>query len=113
MLRSRGEVADATRSCPHCKAMVLARSSVCPGCGHHLRFNAPGTVEAQGYLAFQMEGSLRHVNDKEAAEYCIVLTVENAAGQTIARQVVNVGSLKPAEARTVRFAVEMFPAAKT
>ena len=112
MLRSRGDVADATRICPHCKATVLARSSVCPGCGHHLRFNASGPAEAQGYLAFQVEGSLRHLNEKEAAEYCIVLTVENAAGQRIARQVVNVGGLKPAEARTVRVAVEMFPASK-
>jgi hypothetical protein len=112
MLRARSEAADATRVCPHCKATVLTRSSVCPGCGHHLRFNASAAAEAKGYLAFQVEGALRHLNEKEAAEYCIVLTVENAAGQRIARQVVNVGGLKPAETRTVRVAVEMFPASK-
>ncbi len=113
MLRSRGEAADATRACPHCKAMVLARSSICPGCGHHLRFNAATTAEDQGYLAFQVEGSLRHQNERESAEYCIVLTVENDAGQRITRQVVNVGGLRPAEARTIRVAVEMFPALKS
>ena len=111
MLRVR-EATDATRTCPHCKATVLARSSVCPGCGHHLRFNAAGAAEAQGYVAFQVEGSLRHRNEREAAEYCVVLTVENASGQRITRQVVNVGGLKPAEARTVRVSVEMFPATK-
>lgn len=112
MLKSRNEVADGTRTCPHCKATVLARSSVCPGCGHHLRFNANPQAEAQGYLAFQVEGSLRHRSVGEAAEYSVVLTVENDAGQRIVRQVVNVGSLKPAEARTVRVAVEMFPLGK-
>lgn len=112
ILRSRGDTSDATRACPHCKVTVLARASVCPGCGHHLRFNATAAAEEQGYIAFQLEGSIRHLNEKEAAEYCIVLSVEDASGQRITRQVVNVGGLRPSEARIVRLAVEMFPASK-
>ena len=112
MLKSRSEVADATRTCPHCKATVLARSSVCPGCGHHLRFNATPQADTQGYLAFQVEGALRHRTNGEAAEYRVVLTVENDAGERIVRQVINVGTLTPSESRTVRVAVEMFPAGR-
>ena len=33
----------ATRICPHCKATVLVSANICPGCQHHLRFNAAVT----------------------------------------------------------------------
>ena len=112
MLGSRGTATEATRVCPHCKATVLARFSVCPGCGHHLKFNNQEPSESTGYQALQVEGTIKHRNANEGSEYCVVLTIENDRGQRVVRQVVNVGTLQPAESRSVRVAIEMFPAAK-
>jgi hypothetical protein len=111
MSAARSETLGATRVCPHCKATVLASSAICPACQHHLRFNAvdakPGIA---GYPALRVEGTFRHPILSEAAEYCVVISVNNERGEKIARQIIDVGALQPAEARTVSLSVEILPA---
>ena len=108
---ARSDSLGATRICPHCKATVLASSAICPACQHHLRFNAvdakPGVA---GYPALRVEGTFKHPIPYEAAEYCVVITVNNAQGEKITRQIVNVGALQAGEARTVSLSVEVLPA---
>ena len=105
----------ATRVCPHCKATVLQSASICPGCQHHLRFNAtqPGAataVAASGYAALQVEGTVRHKQLEEPCEFCVVLAIANERGEQISRQVVGVGVLQPAEARRFSVSVNLVPA---
>ncbi|HLW22749.1 MAG TPA: hypothetical protein VKT22_00145 [Steroidobacteraceae bacterium] len=104
----------ATRVCPHCKATVLQSASVCPGCQHHLRFNAGNAAEPQsrGIPAMRIEGSIAHANRAEACEYCVVISVSNERGERITRQVVGVGALQPGERHHVSFSVEVIPAAR-
>lgn len=101
----------ATRVCPHCKATVLASSAICPGCQHHLRFNAVGAAPGPaGYSALQFEGAFRHPVAEEPCEYCVVLAVTNERGEKITRQVISVGALQPSEARSISLSVELTPA---
>jgi hypothetical protein len=101
----------ATRVCPHCKATVLASASVCPGCQHHLRFNAAGNEpESRGLSAMRVEGSIAHADRTEACEYCVVVSIANERGEKITRQVVGVGALQPGERHRVSFSVEVIPA---
>jgi hypothetical protein len=90
----------------------LQSATVCPGCQHHLRFNAGGAVEpaARGTSAMRLEGSIAHANRAEACEYCIVVAVTNERGERITRQVVGVGALQPGERHNVSFSVEVIPA---
>jgi hypothetical protein len=100
-----------TRSCPHCKATVLASASICPACQHHLRFNAVAAAAApSGYAALQVEGTVRHKQLDEPCEFCVVLAVANERGEQITRQVVAVGVLQPAEARRFSVSVNLVPA---
>jgi hypothetical protein len=101
----------ATRICPHCKAIVLLSAAICPGCHHHLRFNAIA-AESQavvGYAALRMEGTIEHRSAEEACEYCVVVAISNDQGEKIARQVVGVGSLKPGERHHYSFSIELLP----
>jgi hypothetical protein len=101
----------ATRICPHCKATVLQSASICPGCHHHLRFNA-GNAEpqTQGVSALRIEGTIHHPGRSEQCEYCVVISITNEQGEKIARQVVGVGALQPNERHKYSFSVEMIPA---
>jgi len=101
----------ATRVCPHCKATVLENSAVCPGCRHHLRFNAGATqtVTEEGYCALDVDGTIRHKVATEPCEYCVVLDVRNERGEQIVRQVVGVGVLQAGEARRLHVSVDMLP----
>jgi hypothetical protein len=111
MSAARPSNLGATRTCPHCKSTVLVSASICPGCQHHLRFNAAEPARAAaGYRALQVEASVRHADAEQASEYCVVVSVTDARGQPIARHVVNVGALAPAEKRTFEFSVELIPA---
>src|SRR5580698_5507022 len=66
----------ATRTCPHCKATVLASASICPGCQHHLRFNASDARPAAvGVPALQIEVTVRVPTGAETCEYCVVLSI--------------------------------------
>ena len=99
-----------TRTCPHCKAVILESLSICPGCLHHLRFDqeaAKRQVAAKD--ALRVEAVIRHPALEEAWEYFVVIAVRNDKGEEISRSVVNVGALQPAEKRTFSLAVEVMP----
>jgi hypothetical protein len=101
----------ATRTCPHCKATVLQSASICPGCQHHLRFNA-GNVEpeSKGIPAMRIEGTIHHPVRNEQCEYCVVVSITNERGEKVARQVVGVGALQPGERHKYTFSVDLIPA---
>ncbi len=100
----------ATRVCPHCKATVLQSASICPGCQHHLKFNA-GSAEpdAQGIPAMRIEGTIHHAVRDEQCEYCVVVSITNERGEKVARQVVGVGALQPGERHKYSFSVDLIP----
>jgi hypothetical protein len=99
-----------TRTCPHCKATILESSVVCPQCRHHLRFGvaaAPAAAAAEGFTALRVEGVLEHPAKGGDWEYSVVLTIRNERGEELARQVVGVGALRPAESRNFSLSVEV------
>jgi hypothetical protein len=87
----------------------LETAAVCPGCRHHLRFNATDVSAAEAYCAFNIEGTIAHKQTSEHCEYCIVLDIRNERGEQVMRQVVGVGALHPGELRRLNLAVEMLP----
>jgi hypothetical protein len=100
----------ATRVCPHCKAKVLESASVCPGCQHHLRFNAVAAEpNTDAYSAMRVEGVIQHKGLTEQCEYCVVVSIANERGEKVARQVVGVGALQPGERHTYTFSVDLIP----
>lgn len=92
-----------TRTCPHCKATILASALVCPGCRGHLRFDKAGAVATKP--AWHIEGTLE-AERNAALEYSIVVSVRNERNEEVGRHVVNVGSLQGAERRTFTLAIE-------
>jgi len=97
-----------TRTCPHCKAVILDSASVCPGCQHHLRFGSDaGKVEARN--ALQVDGVIRHPAGEDPWEYTVVVYVRNERDEEVARHVINVGALSHTEARTVSLMVDVMP----
>jgi hypothetical protein len=98
-----------TRSCPHCKAVILESASVCPGCQHHLRFGGDSGPKVEVRTALQVEGKIRHPPHEEPWEYCVVVVVRNERNEEVARHVINVGALANAEERIVSLAVEVMP----
>jgi hypothetical protein len=99
-----------TRTCPHCKAVILESLSICPGCLHHLRFDQEAAKrQVAASSALRVEGVIRHPPLEEAWEYFVVIAVRNDKGEEVTRQVVNVGSLQPAEKRTFSLSVEVLP----
>jgi hypothetical protein len=109
MSTTRQGIPGTTRICPHCRAAILESASVCPACRHHLRFDpgmAPRAVPS--FSALRVEGTIRHPAVGEPWEYSVMLSIRNDRGEEIARQVVGVGALHPAERRTFTLAVEVF-----
>ena len=98
-----------TRSCPHCKAVILESASVCPGCQHHLRFGGDAGPKVETRTALQVEGKIRHPPQEDPWEYTVVVFVRNERNEEIARHVINVGALSSAEERVVSLAVEVMP----
>jgi len=98
-----------TRSCPHCKAVILESASVCPGCQHHLRFGSDAGERAAARTALDIEGRIKHPPAEDPWEYSIVVFVRNERGEEVARHVINVGALANAEERTVSLQVEVMP----
>ena len=99
-----------TRTCPHCKAVILESAAICPQCRHHLKFGAAAVRSAEespGFSALKVEGMLRHSERGADWEYSVVLTIRTERGEEISRQVVGVGALRPAEARSFTLAVEV------
>lgn len=101
--RSPGQ-SQLTRTCPHCKATILASALVCPGCRGHLRFDKDGPVATKP--AWQIEGTLEAERLDAALEYSIVVSVRNERNEEVGRHVVNVGSLQGSERRTFTLAIE-------
>jgi hypothetical protein len=100
---------DRTRTCPHCKATILASAAICPQCKHHLRFGAavPAKQERSGFSALKVEGSVQHPPEGAVWEYSLVLTIRNESGEEISRKVVGVGALQYNESRTFTMSVEV------
>jgi hypothetical protein len=98
-----------TRTCPHCKAVILESSSVCPGCQHHLRFGSDAAQKVETRNALHIEGRIKHPRDEEPWEYSVVVYVRNERGEEVARHVINVGALANAEERVVSLAVDVMP----
>jgi hypothetical protein len=107
----RRAAAGATRTCPHCRTVILQSAAVCPACKKHLRFDSsPAAVAAATptFSPLRLEGSVRHPDAGEAWEYSIVISVKNDRGDEVTRQVVGVGALQPGEGRTFTFSVDVF-----
>lgn len=112
MSSARPGTAGATRTCPHCKTVILETAAVCPACKHHLRFDDSVTVgkrEALRQVPLKVEGTVRHPHDADAYEYTAVVVIRDERGQEVDRHVVGVGALRAGEQRTFSLAVEMFP----
>ncbi|HKH91947.1 MAG TPA: hypothetical protein VKA54_09090 [Gemmatimonadaceae bacterium] len=99
--------AGTTRTCPHCRAVILASATVCPSCRKHLRF-VPGAEAQPTFSPLRVDGSIRHPNAGEAWEYSVVISIKNDKGEEVGRQVVGVGALQPGEGRTFSFSVDVF-----
>jgi len=103
--------AGATRTCPHCRTVILQSASVCPACRKHIRFDSSASAAATSQSSFsplRVEGSIRHPDAGEAWEYSVLVSIKNERGDEVARQVVGVGALQPGEARSFTFSVEVF-----
>lgn len=89
--------------------MILESASVCPACRHYLRFDPQASRRAlPSFYPLRVEGTIRHPPDGGPWEYSVLLTIHDERGEEIARQVVGVGGLEPAEERRFMLAVEMF-----
>lgn len=90
---------------------MLASASICPGCRHHLRFNAATpTEQPETRQAVRIEGTIGHDVAGESCEYCVVVSIANQHGEKISRQVIGVGALAPGERHSYSFSVEVVPA---
>jgi len=110
-MNGRAGLAGKTRICPHCKSTILESASVCPGCNHHLRFDANSNVESRvqpTFSALRVEGAFRNPEGVEAWEYSVVVSIRNDRGEEVARKVVGVGALDSRESRTVTLSVDVF-----
>jgi len=106
---TRQSAAGATRTCPHCRAVILASASTCPVCRKHLRFDPGAAARAAPTLSpLKVEGAIRHPDVGQAWEYSVMVSIRNDRGEEVTRQVVGVGALQPGEQRTFTFAVEVY-----
>jgi len=107
---SRPSPTGKTRTCPHCKAVILESLSICPGCMHHLRFDSEAAKrQVAATSALKVEGIIRHPPVEEVWEYYLTISIRNDRGEEVERQVVNVGALQGAEKRTFTLSVEVLP----
>lgn len=105
----REGVPGATRSCPHCRSTILESAVRCPQCQHHLRFDSGAAARAlRTFSPLHVEGILRPPTSGESWEYSILLTVRNARGEEVGRQIMGVGALPPGEERTFDVTVEVY-----
>ncbi len=89
--------------------MVLQSANVCPGCHHHLKFNAGAEPDAKNLSAMRIEGTIHHPVPNEPCEYCVVISITNERGEKITRQVVGVGALQAGERHKYTFSVDLIP----
>lgn len=110
MSSSRVATPGKTRVCPHCKATILESASICPGCQHHLRFDAAiGDRRAQpAFSALRVEGELRNRENADTWEYSVVVSIRNERGEVLERRIIGVGAMTASESRTVTLSVDVF-----
>lgn len=107
---SRPISAGKTRVCPHCKATILESLSICPGCLHHIRFDADAMRRHGAAISpLRVEATVSHPVAEDTWEYYVVLAVRNDRGDEVSRHVMNVGALHPGEKRAFQLSVEMLP----
>jgi hypothetical protein len=107
---SRPSPTGKTRTCPHCKAVILESLSICPGCMHHLRFDSEAARrQVAATSALKVEAMIRHPPVEDTWEYYVTISIRNDRGEEVDRQVVNVGALQGAEKRTFTLSVEVLP----
>ena len=106
-IASRKPPAGTTRTCPHCRAVILASAAVCPSCRKHLRFT-PGAEAQPTFSPLRVDGAIRHPNVGEAWEYSVTISIKNDKGEEVGRQVVGVGALQPGDGRSFTFSVDVF-----
>jgi hypothetical protein len=96
-----------TRVCPHCKSVILDSANICPACHHHLRFGQKGEKGGvQRESAFQVEGTIRP-SSEASSEYSVVISIRDAQGEEVKRQVIDVGAMEPDDLRTFNLSVEV------
>ena len=101
--------AGSTRTCPHCRAVILQSTSVCPSCRKHVRFaGGGGDAIVPTFSPFLVEGSIRHPNRGQSWEYAVIISITNDRGEEVTRQVVGVGAIPPGEQRKFSLSVEVF-----
>ena len=112
MITAPASSAGESRSCPHCKSIILKSATSCPLCRHNLRFQAigAGPVARPANCALLVEGALNNRGDDEALEYFILMEVRDDSGKLISRQSVGVGAIRRAEKRIFSLRVELTPA---
>jgi len=98
----------ATRTCPHCRAVILQSAAVCPSCRKHLRFVPGESVAAPTFVPLRVEGTIHHPAHGEAWEYAVVVAITNERGDEVTRQIVGVGAIPSGETRRFTLAVEVF-----
>jgi hypothetical protein len=109
MSTTRQGAPGATRTCPHCRAIILESASVCPSCQHHLRFDPGAAARAlPTFVPLRVEGTIRHPAAEEPWEYSVMVSIKNDRGEEVTRQVIGVGALQATEQRTFTLAVEVF-----
>ena len=111
----RRAAAGATRTCPHCRTVILQSAARLSGMQETsaIRPVAATTViggepAAPSFSPLRIEGSIRHPDAGEAWEYSVVVSIKNERGDEVARQVVGVGALQPGEARTFSVSVDVY-----
>jgi hypothetical protein len=111
MSNGRNVAPGTTRTCPHCRAVILDSASMCPSCKRYLRFD-PGAASraAPSFSPLKVEGTIRHPADGDPWEYSVVLTIRNERGEEIARHVVGVGAMHPGDERAFTLTVDVYTA---
>jgi len=109
MTTVRRTPAGATRTCPHCRAVILQSTSVCPSCRKHLRFQ-PGASGASSptFSPLRVEGAIRNPDRADAWGDAIVVSITNDRGGEGSRQGVGGGAIPPPEPRKFTCSVEVF-----
>ena len=97
-----------TRTCPHCRAVILQSSATCPSCKKHLKVAGDDTLAPNRRFPAPRGRRDPPPSGGEAWEYSAVVTITNDKGEEIGRHIVGVGALQPGEGRTFSFAVEVF-----
>ncbi|HKW08892.1 MAG TPA: hypothetical protein VJO33_00850 [Gemmatimonadaceae bacterium] len=110
MTTLRRTPAGTTRTCPHCRAVILQSTSVCPSCKKHVRFagKEAGDLVVPTFSPLRVEGAIRHPKEGEAWEYAVMISITNDRGEEVTRQIVGVGAIPPGEQRKFTFEVEVF-----